>query len=94
MKGSTGCPREPVRTVRAIRKANPAYSAKKIRPILLRKGVSVPRVTTLGRLINREYLFFRPDIPSAQKPPKEPMSAHESPTASKRTGHGSLSGST
>jgi hypothetical protein len=52
--------------VRAIRKEDPTYSGKKIRPILLRtmEEADVPSVSTLNRLISREDLFFRPDTKS------------------------------
>jgi transposase len=51
--------------VRAIWEAEPSYSTKKIRPILLRERASVPSVSTLGRLIVRENLFFRPNPQTA-----------------------------
>jgi len=50
--------------VREIRKENPTYSAKKIRPILLRTmaEAEVPGIATPGRLISRGGPFFRPDL--------------------------------
>jgi hypothetical protein len=53
--------RELVRAARAIRKDAPSYSAKRIRPILLRnmETAEVPSAATIGRLINREHLFFK-----------------------------------
>jgi transposase len=58
-----------VNRIREIRKAGLAYSAKKIRPVVLREleGVSAPSVSTLGRLISRENLFFRPGHEKAHK---------------------------
>jgi len=71
--------RELVRQVREIRKANPTYSARKIRPILLRTMAEdkVPSVTTLGRLISRNDLFFRPDTKSRKKRSRAARRAHE-----------------
>jgi putative transposase len=62
-----------------MRKEDPTYSGKKIRPILLRtmKEAEVPSVATLGRLINRENLFFRPDVKRRKKKRKAAKDAHE-----------------
>ena len=61
-----------IKAVREIREANPSWSAKKIRPILLRnqalgENERVPSVATIGRLIRRENLFFRSDIARRKK---------------------------
>lgn len=71
--------RELVENIRDIRKEDPTYSAKKIRPILLRamEVASVPRVSTLGRLISRENLFFRSDVTRHKKHSKAAKKAHE-----------------
>jgi putative transposase len=68
-----------VRAVREIRKADPTYSAKKIRPILLRTMAAeqVPSVATLGRLISRESLFFRTDTKLRRKRSNSAKKAHE-----------------
>jgi transposase len=61
--------REIINAVRDIRKGNPSYPAKKIRPILLRtmNAEDVPIVATTGRLVSREKLFFRPDVKRRKK---------------------------
>ena len=71
--------RELVEKVRKIRKADSTYSARKIRPILLREmpAESVPSVATLGRLISRENLFFRADVKRRKKHSKAARKAHE-----------------
>jgi transposase len=71
--------RAPVEKVRAIRKEDQTYSGKKIRPILLRSmaEAEVPSVSTLGRLISREGLFFRPDTKLHRKRSKSALKAHE-----------------
>jgi putative transposase len=66
-----------VQAVRAVREADPGYSAKKIRPILLRERASGPSTATLGRLIARENLFFRPDTKRHTKRSKTAQTAHE-----------------
>jgi transposase len=68
-----------VEKVRAIRKEDQTYSGKKIRPILLRSmaEAEVPSVSTLGRLINRENLFFRPDTKLRRKRSNAALKAHE-----------------
>jgi hypothetical protein len=52
---------ELVNAVKSIRKADPSYSAKKIRLLLLwgMEAAEVPSVATTGRLIAWENLFFR-----------------------------------
>jgi transposase InsO family protein len=69
--------RELVAAVRDIRKKDPTYSAKKIRPILLRTMSDVPSATTLGRLINRENLFFRADTKLHKKRSNSAKTAHK-----------------
>jgi transposase InsO family protein len=71
--------RDLVRKVREIREKDPSYSGKKIRPILLREmdAADVPSVATLGRLISRENLFFRPDTKMHRKRSKTAKKAHE-----------------
>jgi transposase len=78
-KREPGYSRELVRVVRMIREADPSYSAKKIRPILLRsmETAEVLSVATLGRLINRENLFFRADTKRRKKHSKAATTAHE-----------------
>jgi transposase len=68
-----------VEKVRAIRKEDQTCSGKKIRPILLRSmaEAEVPSVSTLGRLIKRENLFFRPDTKLHRKRSKSARKAHE-----------------
>jgi putative transposase len=68
-----------VGAVRKIREDDPTYSAKKIRPILLRtmNAVDVPSVATLGRLINRENLFFRADTKRHKKQSDSARTAHK-----------------
>jgi transposase InsO family protein len=68
-KREPGYSRELARAARAIREADPSYSAKKIRPILLRSmtAAEAPSVSTLGRLIAREHLFFRADTKRHKK---------------------------
>jgi hypothetical protein len=69
--------RELIGKVRRIRKDDPTYSAKKIRPILLRSEGGVPSVPTIGRLISRENLFFRADTKRHKKHSKSAKKAHE-----------------
>jgi len=68
-----------VEKVRAIRKEDQSYSGKKIRPILLREmaEAEVPSTATLGRLISREGLFFRPDTKLHRKRSKSAVKGHE-----------------
>ncbi|MDR0472906.1 MAG: hypothetical protein LBH43_04465 [Treponema sp.] len=51
--------RELAGKAKQIRKDDPSCPARKIRPILLRTESAVPSVSTIGRLISRENLFFR-----------------------------------
>jgi len=62
-KRRPGYSSELVSKVRELRKAEATYSGKKLRPILLRMMAQqeVPSIATLGRLIQRNNLFFRPD---------------------------------
>ena len=69
--------RKLVSRVKEIRKEDPTYSARKIRPILLRTMPEVPSVATLGRLISRNGLFFRPDTKLRRKRSKAAGKAHE-----------------
>lgn len=71
--------RELVEKVRKIREEDQTYSGKKIRPILLRseKAEDVPSVATLGRLINRENLYFRADVARHKKKSKSAKAAQE-----------------
>ena len=69
--------RELVRSVRELREADPTYSGKKLRPILLRIREDVPSVATLGRLIKRESLYFRADTKRHRKRSKTAKKAHE-----------------
>jgi putative transposase len=66
-----------VEQVRELRKANPTYSGKKLRPILLRTMEEVPSVATLGRLITREGLFFRAEVKRREKKWKSAAKAHQ-----------------
>jgi hypothetical protein len=72
-------PRSLVSAVRKIREENPTYSAKKIRPILLRTmaEADVPCAATLGRLISRNSLFFRADTKQHKKRSNSAKKAHE-----------------
>jgi hypothetical protein len=72
-------PQSLVIAVKEIRKADPTYSGKKIRPILLRTMAEkdVPSVATLGRLIRRENLFFRADTKRRKKRANSAKKAHE-----------------
>ncbi|MDR0473534.1 MAG: hypothetical protein LBH43_07690 [Treponema sp.] len=81
--------RELAGKVRQIRKDDPSYSAKKIRPILLRTTSAVPSASTIGRLINRENLFLR----AGTKRHKKRMNGREKPITSKRAPLVKLSGS-
>ena len=65
--------------MRAVREADPGYSVKKIRPILLRsmKTSEVPSAAARRRLIARENLFFRPDTNRHKKHAKSAKTAHE-----------------
>jgi hypothetical protein len=65
--------------VRAIRKEDRTYSGKKIRPVPpgTTAEADVPSVSTLGRLINRENLFFRPDTKPRRKRSKAAVKGHE-----------------
>ena len=74
---SPGYSRELVEKVRQIRKDDPSYSARKIRPILLRTMDSVPSISSIGRLISREHLFFRADTKRHKKQSKSAQKAHE-----------------
>jgi transposase len=76
-KREPGYSREPVRAVRAVREADPSYSAKKIRPILLRVRASVPGTAALRGLTARENLFFRPGAKRHKKRSKAAKTAHE-----------------
>jgi transposase InsO family protein len=69
--------RELVSNVRNIREQDPTYSGKKIRPILMRELSAVPSVSTRGRLISRENLFFRSDVKRHKKHSKAAKKAHE-----------------
>ncbi|MDR0475123.1 MAG: helix-turn-helix domain-containing protein [Treponema sp.] len=71
------CPRELAGKAKQIRKDDPTYSAKKIRPILMRTESAVPSVSTIGRLISRENLFFRADAKRHKKRSKSAQKAHE-----------------
>jgi len=68
---------ELVSKVRDIRKADPTYSAKKIRPILLRESAEVPSVATLRRLIRRNNLFFHPDTKLHKKRSQSAKQVHQ-----------------
>jgi transposase InsO family protein len=67
-----------VNSVRKIREADPTWSARKIRPILLRTipEHEVPSIATLGRLILRENLFFRADVKRHKKRSKSAKKTH------------------
>jgi putative transposase len=68
-----------VQAVREIRKADPTYSGKKIRIILLRTMPKneVPSVATISRLISREGLFFRADVSRRKKRRRAAKNGHE-----------------
>lgn len=55
--------KEVVQEIEKIRRADPTYSAKKIRPILLRyyEEDEVPCVSSISNIIRRHNFFFRPD---------------------------------
>jgi transposase len=98
-KRQAGYSRELAQAVRRIRQEAPSYSAKKLRPILLRERdrACAPSVSTLGRLISRENLFFRPDTKRHTKRSKAAKNVHgawESPLSLKRTVRAGLSSST
>jgi len=69
---------EVICAVRNIRKQDATYSAKKIRPILLRSmdALQVPSVATIGRLIQREKLFFRPNLSHRKKHARAAKALH------------------
>ncbi|MDR2900561.1 MAG: integrase core domain-containing protein, partial [Treponema sp.] len=69
--------RDLVEKVRELRKADPSYSGKKLRPILLRTMKEVPSVATLGRLIRREQLFFRADVSRRKKKQKSTTKTYQ-----------------
>jgi putative transposase len=79
--------REVVAKVRAIREKDQTYSGKKIRPILLRTmaEADVPSVSTLGRLISRENLFFRPDNTNVHR--KRSQAAIKGPERMRKPGN-------
>jgi len=54
--------------IREIRKQDPTYSAKKIRPILLRcmDARLVPSTATIGRIIRKENMYYRIDTKQRQ----------------------------
>jgi putative transposase len=60
---------ELIRAVKEIRENDPSYSAKKIRPIILRSNPRffVPSVSTIARLIRRENFYFRADTKRRRK---------------------------
>jgi hypothetical protein len=70
-------PAGPAGKVRQIRKDDPTHSAKKIRPILMRAESAAPSVSTIGRLISRENLFFKADTKRRKKRSKSAQKAHE-----------------
>jgi transposase len=74
--------RELIGKAKQIRTDDPSYSARKIRPNLLRTQESVPSVSTIGRLISRENLFFRAGTKLHKKrsqSAKKPMNGSENP---------------
>ena len=70
---------EIIEEIRRIRRANPTYSAKKIRPILLRyyENDEVPCVSTISNIIKRHGFFFRADTKSFRKRSKSGQKAAE-----------------
>jgi len=79
--------RELVRRVREIRRVDPTYSAKKIRPILLRTEpeANVPSVATIGRLIARgSFVRTRKGAKNSRGRRQRPTGAGESRTAFRR----------
>lgn len=68
VRGETFC-KEIILEIEKIRRANPTYSAKKIRPILLRyyEEYEVPCVSSISNIIKRHNFFFRPDTKPFKK---------------------------
>lgn len=68
---------EIVEEIRRIRKKDATYSAKKIRPILLRyyEDYEVPCIATISNVIKRHNFFFRPNIKSFKKRSKSALKA-------------------
>ena len=76
VRTETVCP-EIVEEIKRIRQKNPTYSAKKIRPILLRyyEEYEVPSVSTISNIIKRHNFFFRADTKSFKKRSKSGQKA-------------------
>lgn len=76
VRTETVCP-EIVEEIKRIRQKNPTYSAKKIRPILLRyyEDYEVPSVSTISNVIKRHNFFFRADTKSFRKRSKSGQKA-------------------
>ena len=68
---------EIIEEIKRIRKKNPTYSGKKIRPILLRyyEDYEVPSVSTISNIIKRHNFFFRADTKSFRKRSKSAQKA-------------------
>ena len=70
---------EIVEETRRIRQKNPTYSAKKIRPILLRyyEEHKVPCCSTISNVIKRHNFFFRADTKPFKRRSKSGVRAFE-----------------
>ena len=70
---------EIVEEIKRIRHKDPTYSAKKIRPILLRyyEEEEVPSVSTISNVIKRHNFFFRADTKSFKRRSKSGQKAAE-----------------
>lgn len=71
--------REIIEEIKRIRQKDPTYSAKKIRPILLRyyEDREVPSVSTISNIIKRHNFFFRADTKPFRRRSKSGQKAAE-----------------
>lgn len=78
VRGETFC-KEIIQEIEKIRRANLTYSAKKIRPILLRyyEEYEVPCVSSISNIIKRHNFFFRPDTKPFKKRSQSAQKAAE-----------------
>ena len=66
---------EIVEEIKRIRQKNPTYSAKKIRPILLRyyEDEEVPCTSTISNIIKKHNFFFKADTKASKKRSKRSL---------------------
>lgn len=71
--------KEIIQEIEKIRRRDPTYSAKKIRPILLRyyEENEVPCVSSISNIIRRHKFFFRPDTKSFKRRSRSAQKAAE-----------------